>query len=197
MLVVVFQRSTGRWGICVLDMLVVVLQKNTGRWIPSASPKHWSWRCHAQRNLSTTINVFCHAYTLMEWEWIPLTTTPRTSGIVAVKWVSMITNIAATHQPGHPRLHLSLNRWGCLNTTDDFSSSFLHFSLFSTALWDLANSRLVHSLTLSFQFFFCLPCLLSPFTVPCKVVFARPDWWQTCISRAHNTPNLSLAKMSP
>ena len=37
--------------------------------------------------------------------------------------------------------HQSLNRecrWG---TTDDFATSFLHFSLFSTALWDLPNSR--------------------------------------------------------
>ena len=33
--------------------------------------------------------------------------------------------------------YLSLNRWG---TTDDFATSFLHFSLFSTALWDLPNN---------------------------------------------------------
>ena len=45
--------------------------------------------------------------------------------------------------------HLFLNRDGRLGTTDDFSTSFLQFSLFSTALWDLANSRPVHSLILS------------------------------------------------
>ena len=41
--------------------------------------------------------------------------------------------------PGTPYLHQSLNSlWG---TTDDFTTSFLHFSLFSTALWVLTNSR--------------------------------------------------------
>ena len=39
--------------------------------------------------------------------------------------------------------HLSLNRDGRWSTTDDFTS-FLHFPLFSTALWDLANSKPVH-----------------------------------------------------
>ena len=62
-------------------------------------------------------------------------------------------------------------RWG---TTDDFATSFRHFSLFSTALWDLPNSRPVHSLMLSSHLFLCPPCLLPPFTVPCKVVLALP-----------------------
>ena len=73
--------------------------------------------------------------------------------------------------------HLSLNhkdRWG---TTEDFTTSFLHFSLFSAALWVLANSRPVHSLMLSSRLFFCLPCFLPSFTVPCKMVLARPDEW--------------------
>ena len=74
-----------------------------------------------------------------------------------------------THQ------HLSLNRQGCWGTKDNFTTSFLHFPLFSTALWDLANSRPVHSLMLSSHLFFCLPCLLPPFTVPCKMVLARHD----------------------
>ena len=56
-----------------------------------------------------------------------------------------------------------------------FATSFLHFSLFSTALWDLPDSRPVHSLMLSSHLFLCLPCLLPPFTVPCKMVLARPD----------------------
>ena len=37
--------------------------------------------------------------------------------------------------------HLALNREGPWGTADDFATSFLHFSLFSSALWDLANSR--------------------------------------------------------
>ena len=56
--------------------------------------------------------------------------------------------------------HLSLNREGRCGTTDDFATSFLHFPLFSTALWNMANSRPVHSLMLSSHLFFCLPCLL-------------------------------------
>ena len=42
--------------------------------------------------------------------------------------------------------HQSLNREGHWGTTDDFATSFLNFSLFSIALWDLPNSRPVHSL---------------------------------------------------
>ena len=75
--------------------------------------------------------------------------------------------------------HLSFNREGCWATTDDFETSYLHFSLFSTALWDLANSRPVPSLMLSSHLFLCLPCLLPPFTVPCKVVLARPEERET------------------
>ena len=55
--------------------------------------------------------------------------------------------------------HLSLNREGHWDTTYDFATSFIHFSLFSTAFWDLANSRPIHSLTLSSHIFLCLPCL--------------------------------------
>ena len=60
-------------------------------------------------------------------------------------------------------------------TMDDFATSYLHFSLFSTALLDLVNCRPAHSLMLSSHLFLCLPCLLPPFTVPCKMVLARPD----------------------
>ena len=66
-----------------------------------------------------------------------------------------------------PHLHLSLNRrgrrWG---TTDVFTISFLHFSLFSTALWDLANSRPVHSLMLSSYLFLSA---LSSFPFHCAL----------------------------
>ena len=78
------------------------------------------------------------------------------------------------HYHHHHKYFNSDGRWG---TTDDF----LHFPLFSTALCDLANSRPVHSLMLSPHLFFCLPCLLPPFTVPCKMVLGRPverETWQ-------------------
>ena len=42
----------------------------------------------------------------------------------------------------HYHHHLPLNCEGRWGTTDDFITSFLHFPLFSTALWD---SRPVHS----------------------------------------------------
>ena len=74
---------------------------------------------------------------------------------------------------------VSLNHEGHWGTTDDFTTSFFHFSLFSTALWDLANSRPVHSLMLSSHLFLCLPGLLPPFTVPCNMVLARPDEQET------------------
>ena len=60
--------------------------------------------------------------------------------------------------------HPSLNREGCWGTTHDFANSFLHFPLFSTAFWDLKNSRPIHSLMLSSHLFLCLPSLLPPFT---------------------------------
>ena len=50
----------------------------------------------------------------------------------------------------HLLLHLSLNREGRWGTTHDFTTNFLHFSLFSTALWDLANSRPVHFFNIVF-----------------------------------------------
>ena len=37
----------------------------------------------------------------------------------------------------------------------------------------------VHSLMLSSDLFLCLPCLVPPFTVPCKIVLARPDERET------------------
>ena len=78
-------------------------------------------------------------------------------------------------------LHLSLNREGRWGTTDDFTTSFLHFALFSTALWNLANSRPVRSLMLFSHLFFCLPCLLPPFSVSRRMVLARSDARETCL----------------
>ena len=63
------------------------------------------------------------------------------------------------HHHYHHQHHLSLNRQDRWGTADDFATSFPHFFLFSTALWDLESSHL----------FLCPPCLLPPFTVPCIV----------------------------
>ena len=80
----------------------------------------------------------------------------------------------------HHHHHQSLNGEGRWGTTDNFAISLLHFSMFSTALWDMPNSRPVHSLMLSPHLFLCLPCLLHLFAVPCKMVLARPDELETC-----------------
>ena len=45
------------------------------------------------------------------------------------------TDLLSTHH--HHHHHLSLNCEGWWGTTEDLTKSFLHFSLFSTALWDL------------------------------------------------------------
>ena len=80
----------------------------------------------------------------------------------------------------HHNHHRSLNPEGRWGTTNDFATSFLHFPLFSTALWDLANSRPVHSLMLSSHLFLCLPCFLPSFTVTCKM------FWPDLINGRHD-----------
>ena len=47
--------------------------------------------------------------------------------------------------------HLSLNHVGHWGITDNFTTSFFHFFLFFTALWDKANSRPVQFLMSSFS----------------------------------------------
>ena len=79
----------------------------------------------------------------------------------------------------HHHYHQFLNREGRLGATDNFATSFLHFPLLSTALWDLPKSKPVHFLMLSSHLFLCLPCLHSPFTLPCKMVLARSDERET------------------
>ena len=70
-------------------------------------------------------------------------------------WLPLCRTCAKTHRAlisnthHHLHHHLSLNREGRLGTTDDFTTNFLHFPLFSTALWNLVNSMPVHSLVLS------------------------------------------------
>ena len=71
-------------------------------------------------------------------------------------------------------LHLSLSlvdRWG---TKDDRATTVLHSSLFSAFRRASPNFNPVHSVTLSSHLFFCLPLLLPPCTVPCRIIFASP-----------------------
>ena len=95
-----------------------------------------------------------------------------------------------------PSLHVSLNREGRWGTTDNFTTSFLNFSLFSTTLWDLAKFRPVHFLMLSSHLLFRMPCLLPPFTVPCKMVSARPDERGTCLYHCNLHPFTMIRRSS-
>ena len=71
-------------------------------------------------------------------------------------------------------LHLSLNRRSRWGTTDDLTTSFLNF------LCPLELGKL-QACPFHDVVFPPLPlsCLLPPFTVPCKMVLARPDERET------------------
>ena len=68
---------------------------------------------------------------------------------------------------------------GRRGTTDEFATIPFHLVLFSAVLVELAKSIPVHPLILSSHLFFCLPLFLFPFTVPCRIVFARPEDLET------------------
>ena len=53
------------------------------------------------------------------------------------------------------------------------------FAIFPCSPLPLTNSRPVHSLMLSSHLFLYPSCLLIPFSVPCKMVLARPDERET------------------
>ena len=79
-----------------------------------------------------------------------------------------------TPQRHFTSLHLShslVDRWG---TKDDRATTVLHSSLFSVFRRASPNFNPVHSVTLSSHLFFCLPLLLPPCTVPCRIIFASP-----------------------
>ena len=69
----------------------------------------------------------------------------------------------------------SLNLGGRRGTTDDVATIPFHPSLSTAALRESPNPIPVHSFMLSSHLFFCLPLLLAPFTVPCRIVFAMPE----------------------
>ena len=68
---------------------------------------------------------------------------------------------------------------GCWGTTEDFATIPFHLDLFSAALVELTKSIPIHSLILSSHLFFCLPLFLFPFTVPYRIVFAKPEDLET------------------
>ena len=78
------------------------------------------------------------------------------------------------HQVFYTILFYPITLEGRRGTTDEFATIPFHLDLFSAALVELAKSIPVHSLILSSHLFFCLPLFLFPFTVPCRIVFAKP-----------------------
>ena len=69
----------------------------------------------------------------------------------------------------------SLNLGGRRGTTDDVATIHFHPSLSSAGLWESPKPIPVHFLMLSSHLLFCLPLLLAPFTIPCRIVFAMPE----------------------
>ena len=74
------------------------------------------------------------------------------------------------------QLHLNLNYEGHWGTTNNFTSTLIHFSLFLTALWDLANSRPVHSLMLFSHLFLLSVLSSSPFQCALEDGFCWARW---------------------
>ena len=68
---------------------------------------------------------------------------------------------------------------GRRGTTDEFATTPIDLVLFSAALVELAKSIPVHKLILYSDLFFCLPHFLFPFTVPCRVAFAKSEDLET------------------
>ena len=80
-------------------------------------------------------------------------------------------------------VYLSFNHEGRRGTTDAVTTSFLHFFPCSPLLlWDLANSRPVHSLMLSSgsHVFLCLPCQGSLTSVTTKRLASSSSSSSSC-----------------
>ena len=74
---------------------------------------------------------------------------------------------------------LSHNIGRLSGTTDKFATIPFYLVLFLAALVDLAKSIPVPSLILSSYLFFYRPLFLFPFTVPCRIVFTKPEGLET------------------
>ena len=102
--------------------------------------------------------------------WISMTLCPNSAAVSPLPLASRYHtsgNLSAWKAWWLSHHHLSsiLKPWGYLRHHRWFPNLFLHFPLFSIALWDMANSRPVHSLMLSSHLFLCLPWRLPPFIV--------------------------------
>ena len=93
-------------------------------------------------------------------------------------WYGVCLCVQQSHSNYHLHLSRSLvDRWG---DTDDLATSSLHSSRLSAVLMAAYSVMPVHSGMLSPRLFFCLPLLLPPCTVPCRIVVASPADLVTC-----------------
>ena len=83
---------------------------------------------------------------------------------------------------------------GYRGTTEGFATIPFYLVLFSAALVELTRSIIVHSLILSSHLFFCPP-LLFPFTVPCRIVFAKQEALETWLN--HLSSRIRSPSYSP
>ena len=95
-----------------------------------------------------------------------------------LSWV-FIRNQVMDHCIHHTILFYPITLEDRRGTTDEFATIPFHLVLFSTALVELTKSIPVHSLILSSHLFFCLPLFLFSFTMPCRIVFAKPEDLET------------------
>ena len=77
------------------------------------------------------------------------------------------------HKFSHGAAFYTLNGEN-VNVMLEFTTIPFHLVLSSAVLVELAKFTPVHSLILFSHLFFCLPLLLFPCTVPCRIVFAEP-----------------------
>ena len=64
---------------------------------------------------------------------------------------------------------------GRRDITDEFVTIPFYFLPFSAAPFELAKSIPAHPLILSSHLFFCLPLLLFPLIVPCRIVLVKQE----------------------
>ena len=128
-------------------------------------------------NYETLIwSIWIHVPMCILKEQIPagLTSSPRISPILLVFHqtavlctfsTTEVRNMVNSKRSSHISFYLSPLTLTIVGIIDTFQQYLCTFP----------NSILVHSLMLSSHLFFCLPLLLAPFTVSCRIVFAMPE----------------------
>ena len=106
--------------------------------------------CSSYQLLSAVLylNSWTFVLQLLRWREYTSALTKRTAKTISLHLSPFFLFVTSRGSLGH-------HRW--------FDNQFPPFSVCSTALWDLTNSRPVHSPMLS-SYLVCLPCLLPPYT---------------------------------